>query len=468
MGTWEIGCGLTGIALSLGLMMFFAYRGVSVLLTAPLLAVVALAFDPHSHILAAYTQIFMVAMGNFAMKYFPIFLLGAVFGKLIQDSGAAQVIAERIGRAVGRRHVMVATVLACGLLAYGGVSLFVVAFTVYPLAAALFREADIPKRLLPAALAAGAFTFSLGALPGTVQIHNMIPMPYFHTTAFAAPGLGTIGGALMFAATTAWLNARVRAAHRAGEGYGTMHLHESAAQFVDRPPSFVTAMMPIVTVVALNYALSQYVVPLWDAGYLAEPKYGPTDLSRLVGTWSTIVAMAFGIGVAAALWFRSANRLNQSLTVGSAGALLPTFNTASVVGYGATIASLSAFAIVKDRLLLVSPENPLVSESVAISVLAAITGSASGGMSIALETLGSTYYDLAQLHGVSPELMHRIAAMASGGLATVPHNGAVITLLTVCGLTHRDSYQDIAMVALVVPILATGIVLAMGLTLGCF
>jgi H+/gluconate symporter-like permease len=468
MSTWEIACGLCGIFVSLGLLTYLAYRGVSVLVSAPLLAVVAVMFDSQSHVLAGYTQIFMVAMGGFAIKYFPIFLLGAIFGKLIQDSGSAEVIAAAIVRTVGKRHAVMATVLACGLLSYGGVSLFVVAFAIYPLAAALYRESDIPKRLLPAAIAAGAFTFSLGALPGTVQIHNMIPMPYFDTTAFAAPGLGTIGGVLMFAGAMLWLNGRVRSAHRAGEGYGAGDLDESGARLSGRAPSLARAIAPIVAVTVLNYVLSQHVVPRFNAGYLAETRYGATDLGRLVGTWSAIVAMAAGVALAAALHFRSFATLNRSITLGSAGALLPTFNTASVVGYGATVASLSAFAIVRDRLLLISPDQPLLSESVAISVLAAITGSASGGMSIALETLGNAYHDLALLHGVAPELMHRIASMSSGGLATLPHNGAVITLLTVCGLTHRQSYFDIAVVALAIPILATAVVLAGGMVLGCF
>ncbi|CAN0291959.1 unnamed protein product, partial [Chrysoparadoxa australica] len=178
--------GVVGILVSLGLLMFLAYRGVSVILLAPVLALLACLFQADGvPLLATYTQVFMPAMGDFAARYFPIFLLGAIFGKLMQDSGCARSIALQFRDWLGERHAVLSIVLACGLLEYGGVSAFVVAFSVYPLAAALFRELDIPKRLLGGTLALGAFTFAMTALPGTAQIHNVIPMSYFGTTAFA-------------------------------------------------------------------------------------------------------------------------------------------------------------------------------------------------------------------------------------------------------------------------------------------
>ncbi len=233
-------------------------------------------------------------------------------------------------------------------------------------------------------------------------------------------------------------------------------------------PPFWAAVAPIVAVIVLNYVFSKHLIPHWDVGYLAAAKYGGTNLGRVVGTWSTILALTSAVLLSAAIHFRCFARLNQSLTVGAVASLLPTFNTASVVGYGATIAALSSFAVVKDHVLVLSPTNPALSEFVAISIMGAITGSASGGMSIVLETLGDTYYQLAVAHGVSLELMHRIAAMASSGMSTLPHNGAVITLLTICGLTHRQSYKDIAVVGLVIPVLVTVLILLIGLGLGTF
>jgi len=215
--------GVVGIILSLGLLMYLAYRGINVLLLAPLLALLALSFNVGPQpglILGTYTQYFMVELGKYLAKFFPLFMLGAIFGKLMDDSGSARVIAGKIAAFTGPDRAILAVILACGILTYGGVSLFVVAFAVYPIAKSLFREADIPKRLLPGAIACGSFTFTMTALPGTPAIQNAIPTAYFGTTTFAAPGLGIIGGIIMFAGGLAWLHWRAGSARAAGEGYG--------------------------------------------------------------------------------------------------------------------------------------------------------------------------------------------------------------------------------------------------------
>ena len=205
--------GLAGLFLSLVALMYFAYRGVNVLVLAPLCAIGAVLFQPEIYdsstqgmSLAFYTQVFMGALGKYVIQYFPVFLLGAIFGKLMNDSRAAEVIGETISKKVGSKHAILATVLACGILTYGGVSLFVVAFCVYPISVSLFSQAGIPKRFIPGAIAIGSFTFTMTALPGTPAIQNAIPMPYFGTTTFAAPGLGIIAGLLMFGLGLVWMN----------------------------------------------------------------------------------------------------------------------------------------------------------------------------------------------------------------------------------------------------------------------
>ncbi|MEN8821262.1 MAG: GntP family permease [Abyssibacter sp.] len=446
--------GIAGILLSLVLLMWLAYRGVSVIVLAPVLAMLACVFNGGVPLLGTYTQVFMTAMGGFAVKYFPIFLLGAIFGKLMEDSGCARAIAQTFVRRLGARHGILAIVLACGLLEYGGVSAFVVAFSVYPLAAALFRELDIPKRLIGGTLALGAFTFAMTCLPGTAQIHNLIPMPYFETTAFAAPVLGLLGGLGMMGGGVWWLNRRYRQAEAAGEGYGSGHSNEPA-QFDGPTPGFGVAVLPIVLVIGVNFALVEWLIPTWDTAYLATEDFGNTDIGKLRGLWAMIVALLVANLSVILIHYRSWDRLNGSLKMAANGSLLPTFNTASEVGYGTTIASLSAFVLVKNAVVNVAPGNPLISEMVAINVLAGITGSASGGLSIALAALGDTYNQLAADLNIPRELMHRIASMACGGFDTLPHNGAVITLLTICGLTHRQAYKDIAMVTIGIPFVVT-------------
>ena len=467
---------LAGIVVALLLLIWLAYRGISILLLAPAMALLAVLFSPGTPLLASYTQVFMPALGGFIVLYFPLFLLGAVFGKLMEASGAAQAIARGITRALGLQRAILAVVLACAVLTYGGVSLFVVAFAVFPIADALFRQAALPKRLMPATIALGAFTFTMTALPGTPAIQNAIPMPYFGTTPFAAPGLGLIGAGVMLGLGAAWLMLRAARARAAGEGYGEVgEPTENAPPAPVAPatttvsePSFATAMLPVVLVIAANYAFSAWLIPALDTGYLAQARYGATHIGALGGLWAIIGALCLAIVVLVLVHRQRLQGLKQQLDEGASASVLPLLNTASQVGFGAVIASLAGFELLRTALLGMAPGNPLVSLSVAVNLLAGITGSASGGMSIALQTLGSSYLELARAEGISPELLHRVTAIATGGLDTLPHNGAVVTLLAICKLSHRQSYADIFMVAVLIPLLALVAVVGLGSAFGSF
>lgn len=454
--------GITGIVLSLLLLMTLAYRGINVLVLAPAMSLLAVMMAGDAPLLATYTQVFMVSLGGYLVKYFPLFMLGSIFGKLMNDSGSARAISHFVIARLGQQRSILAIVLSCAILTYGGVSLFVVAFAVYPIAAALFQVSGTPKRFIPGAIALGAFTFTMTALPGTPAIQNAIPMPFFGTTPFAAPVLGTIGGLIMLTGGMWWLNSRARRAIDAGEGYG-QHVEESeATDSAQSMPAFWLAITPIVLVIVGNFAFSKFLIPNWNTSYLGDANYGETELKAVLGIWSIICALVIAILTLIVVHWNRWGNLKESINRGTTDSLLPIFNTASEVGYGTVIASLAAFALVRDFVVNLSPGNPLISEAVAVTTLAGITGSASGGLSIALSTLGETYLQMAEVAGISPELLHRVASMASGAFDTLPHNGAVITLLAITRLTHRDSYLDIFMVAVVVPAVATIAVIVLG------
>lgn len=435
---------VAAIVFSLVVLMGIAYRGFPVIVFAPLCAAMAAGLSG-SAMLPRYTESFMTGAADYVRAFFPLFLLGAVFGKLMEVSGGASAVAGAIVRALGPRRAIPAVVLACAVLTYGGVSLFVVAFAVYPFGAALFRAADVPKRLLPGSIALGAFTLTMDALPGSPQIQNLIPTRYFGTDAYAAPVLGSVGGALILVGGLFWLDRRRSRAADTGEGYGANHLNEPEPRPAAALPHLLLAVLPLLLVLTTNFVLSRtsWSVAAWYAPDRLRREFPALDPQAAAPTWALIVALGSGIAATLALNAgRIRGRLSGSLSAATSGALLAIFNTASEVGYGTVMKGLPGFGVIRGFVLGAS-RHVLVSEAVAVNVLAGITGSASGGLSIALEVMGRPYLEMARAQGVSPESLHRIASMASGGMDTLPHNGAVITLLAITGLTHRQAYTDI-------------------------
>jgi len=483
--------GLLGIVVGLGLLIWLAYRGWSVLLLAPVAALVAAAFG-RQPLLASWTQIFMGSAAGFLAQFFPIFLLGALFGKLMDDCGAVASVAGFITRSLGERRVILAVVLAGALVTYGGVSLFVAFFVIVPMAQSLFRAASIPRRLVPAAVILGTSSFTMSALPGTPSIQNAIPMPFFGTTPFAAPGLGILASAIMLGFGLWWLHRAEKVARRTGEGYGgetlaiTDHLSEDelmreratyAREFDPAEISHghhskeavpaLNAILPLIVVVAVNLVISLLVLPRLDLSFLAEPRWGNTSLSAVAGVWSVVCALAAAIATVILCNWTRLPELRQTMDAGANASVLPALSVASLVGFGAVVASLPAFGVVRDWVLGIEG-GPLVSLAVATNLLAALTGSASGGLTIALDVLGQSYMEIAARTGLDPALMHRVAVIGSGTLDILPHNGAVVSLLAICGMTHRESYFDIVMVGILNSVIALVVVIAIGSAFGSF
>ncbi len=482
--------GLFGILLALVLLIGLAYRGWSILLLAPAAAMVTAAAGGEP-LVAHWTQTFMGGAAGFVAQFFPLFLLGALFGKLMADSGSVTAIADAMTRKLGARRAILAVVLAGAIVTYGGVSLFVAFFVLAPMAHALFKAAGIPVRLMPAAILLGTSTFTMSALPGTPAVQNAIPMPFFATTPFAAPGLGIIASAIMLGFGLWWLSRAEASARRAGEGYvapagmaadvsDDVLVRERATvarefdpaemhhgQRSPDAPSTLVAAAPLAVVILVNLFMTLVVLPRMDTAWLAEARWGGTSLAAVGGVWSVITALLAAIAVLVVLNFRRLPSLRDTMDAGVNASALPLLSVASLVGFGAVVASLPSFAVVRDWVLSIEG-GPLVSLAVATNVLAALTGSASGGLTIALQSLAATYMELAQTLGIDPALMHRVSVIGAGTLDSLPHNGAVVTLLAVCGSTHRDGYMNIVVVGIVGPIIGLAAVIALGSALGSF
>ena len=486
--------GLVGILLGLGLLMILAYRGWSVLLAAPAAALVAAAISGEP-LLAHWTQTFMSGTSRFIAQWFPMFLLGGLFGKLMEDSRSISAIARGLTERLGAHRTMLSVVLASAVVTYGGVSVFVAFFVLVPMAEDMFRTGNLPRRLLPAAIGLGAFTFTMSAMPGTPSVNNAIPMPYFGTTAFAAPGIGLIASAIILIVGMWWLRRAEAAARKAGEGFTPRAKPSGAAdskpavdektrgyattagdfdpveaehgKLADSEPPFFLAVLPLAMVIAVNFLMSLVVLPRLDFSFLAEEAWGGTTFQAVVGIWSVVLALAAGCLTVVIVNWRRLPDVRQTLDAGAIASVLPLLTVSSLVGFGAVVGALPAFATVRDAVVSIRG-GPLVSLTIAMNVLAGLTGTASGGMAIALNALGDHFVTLAREHGINPELMHRITTLSAGTLDALPHNGTVLILLSLAGLTHGESYVDMVMTVIVTCIIALVAVLILGSVFGSF
>ncbi|WP_397571166.1 GntP family permease [Schlesneria sp. T3-172] len=480
--------GLVGILLSLSLLMWLSYRGWTILLVAPAAALLAAAISGEP-LLAHWTLTFMRGASEFLAQWFPMFLLGGLFGKLMDDSGSITSIARFLTEQLGTRRTMLSVVLASAVVTYGGVSVFVAFFVLVPMAKEMFRAANIPRRLMPAAIGLGAFTFTMSALPGSPSINNAIPMPYFGTTTYAAPGLGIIASVVIAAFGLWWLSRAEAIARQAEEGYGDVSqdppiidekLREHATAVGDFDPaefnhgerstfepSFAMAILPLAVVIVVNFLMSQVILPAIDFSYLAKAEWGQTHIGAVAGVWSVVTALATGSLTVILVNVQRLPSLRETLDAGANSSVLPMLTIASLVGFGVVIASLPAFGLVRDAVLSIQG-GPLISLTIAMNALAGLTGTASGGMAIALNALGDTYLKIAEEQGINPGLMHRLTTISAGTLDALPHNGTVLLLLHISGLSHRESYLDMVMTVIVSCVIGLFVVLVLGSVFGSF
>jgi H+/gluconate symporter-like permease len=423
---------LVGIFVGLVLLMFLAYRGHSIIWVAPVCAaVVALLGD--LNILDSYLGDYMKGLSGYLLTWFPAFFLGAVYGKLMDMTGSARSLADALIKLIGSKRAVLAVTLPCMLMTYGGISLFVVVFVIYPMGYAIYRAADLPRTLLPGAIAFGAFGITMTSVPGTPQIQNLIPMEFYGTTPMAAPLMSIAGMIAIGIPGYLYLEWRARKARKEGRGFleDSKFVESTSDRSLLPKWHWLAGLLPIITVILLLNVFKQHIV----------------------------VSLLGGILVCCLMNYKQYKILLPSINEGANGSLGAIMNTSAAVGFGSVVKVVPGFATLTAAMMNM-PGSLLFSEAVAVNVLAGATGSASGGMSIALNALAPQYLAKAMELGISPELLHRIASISSGGLDTLPHNGAVLTLLAVSHCTHKESYGDICVTTCILPV-AVSLVLAL-------
>lgn len=432
---------LLGIILGLVLLVVLAYKGHSIIWVAPFCAILV-ALLGGLDLLQAYLGDYIGGTAGYIVSWFPAFFLGAVYGKIMDLTGSARSLANKLVSLIGSKYAILAVVLPCLLMTYGGISLFVVVFVIYPMGYAIYREADLPRTLIPGAIAFGAFGITMTCLPGTPQIQNIIPTTYYGTTAAAAPGMGLVAAAMIAVPGYIYLEWRARQARKKGLHFVEDPKHTAEVGEIAQQPKWhwLAGLVPLLVVVLMLNVLP---------GLLK--KHGIADWSS---SQSIVVALLGGIVVSCLMNVHQVKALMPAVNQGANGSLTAIMNTACAVGFGSVVKVVPGFALLKTAMLNM-PGSILFSEAVAVNVLAGATGSASGGMSIALEALGPQYLEKAAQLGISPESLHRIASIASGGLDTLPHNGAVLTLLAVSNCKHKESYLDICVTSCIIPVVVS-------------
>jgi len=430
---------LLGLILGLVLLIVLTIRGMNLMVAGPLCAlIVALTsglpifssdIENSPNLLNSY----MSGFASFVQAWFMMFLLGSVFGKLMEDSGSADSVSKWIVGKLGMKHAVLAVVIACAVLTYGGVSLFVVAFSVYPMALSLFKEANLPRRFIPATLAFGSVTFTMTSA-GSPEVQNWIPIKYLGTTPYAAWEVSLVVAVFMALFGYWWLRRMINKALDKGE---TFHEREGDPKQPEKNlPSPLLSLIPLVLVLISSFVLHDY-----------------------FKQYALMIALLIGVLSCWLINHRYIENLGAAINYGTTGALIAIGNTSAVVGFGAVAKVTPAFLIAVEFMTNL-PGNELIGAAVAISVIAGMTGSASGGQAIALPILGPHYIDA----GVEPEQLHRVVAISSGALDSLPHNGYVVTTIrAICGETHKDAYGPMGALTVIVPIL--GVILAIALFL---
>lgn len=439
--SWELFMSLSMLGLMIGLLLLIVLtiRGMNLMVAGPLCALVvaltsgiplfATDIAGQSNLLHSY----MSGFAGFVQAWFLMFLLGSLFGKLMEDSGSADSVSQWIVGKLGMKHAVLAIVFACAILTYGGVSLFVVAFSVYPMALSLFKQANLPRRFIPATLAFGSVTFTMTSA-GSPEVQNWIPIKYLGTSPYAGWEVSIVVAIFMALFGFWWLRRMINKALAKGEHF--VERSDDPETREKELPSPILSLIPLVLVLISSFFLHES-----------------------LKEYALMVALLIGVLSCWALNHKYMHHLGNAINFGTTGALIAIGNTAAVVGFGAVAKATPAFAVAVEFMTNL-PGNELIGAAVAVSAIAGLTGSASGGQAIALPILAPHYIDA----GVDPEQLHRVVAISSGALDSLPHNGYVVTTIrAICGETHKDAYGPMGALTVVVPVL--GVILAIGLFL---
>lgn len=412
-----------GILLGLCAIMVIAYRRINMVAASIVASIIVCIFSQVA-VVGSLTNEWVAGFANFVKNNFLIFAICALFGKVIEDTGCAAVLSRFVYKLLGEKYAVYGCILACTIIIYGGVNSFVAVFTVYPIFLSVFRQANLPRRLLPGTIYAPLATYVSTMLPGSIALPNLIAQQYLGTSLTAAPVVAVVCAVITIGLQIAYLEYEFRKARAKGEGFV---MSGDELKELDTSNHDQNKINPI-------FSFLPFIVAI-----------GTLNIFKL----HAIVAVTLGIITALLLYWKNVENKLIMLNKGVESASGALINTAAAVAFGAVVqatAGFGGFVGLMDRI----PGSPLISFGLATQLLCGISGSATGGLAIALETLGPRYLAM----GINPDILHRVAAISSVGLDTLPHCGLVVTVLTYCKMTHKESYKPIFVVSVIITLIA--------------
>lgn len=419
-----------GIILAFGVLILAAYKKISMFLAAVLAAAIVALFSglPVAASLVGAEGPFLIGMKDFVGSWLVIFSMGALLGALYDKSGATWRISSALINRAGVKWTLLIYVLVGGLLVYGGIQVTVMIFVLLPFAKVLFPKAGIPWYLFPGITGLAIATFAMGQMPGSLQMQNIIPSQILDTPLTAAPVEGVLATLFMIVFGVGYLYWQVEKGRNdpqaAIECYHVQGDVLDEKELEQRAPNFVISLLPmVIAFVLIN-------------GFKVELLYGLG-----VGCLLSILLFYKALGGASGIFGVISDGFNNGI--------FPCVIIAAVVGVGKVISATDVFAMIQENIIDL-PLPGLLKIAVITTIIAGITGSASGGLTIALELFGETFISW----GYTPEIIHRVASIACGGLDTLPWNGTVVMLFALSGVSYSKGYKHVAVETVILPLLS--------------
>ncbi|MEG2214338.1 MAG: hypothetical protein RRY09_01880 [Oscillospiraceae bacterium] len=419
-----------GVLIAFAVMIVLVYRKVPLAL-AGVIAGVVMCLLSGLDVLGTMKGDFMMAAANFVKSWFLLFLLCAIYAAAMDASGAAYSLGKWLAKLLGAKYALWGVSLAAFVLTYGGISCFVIVFAMYPIALVMFKEADISRNLIPAAIGAGAF-LAPNVMIGSPAICNIIPTEALGTTPMAAPMVSIICSIVLYVSANIYVILRNKSNHKRGIGFVPTEkiiktMEESESRQTVHP---LLASLPLFVII----------------------------LTLNVLKFDVLIAVVCGIVAAYALfWKRIDDKLGTFIT-GTQTGINSVMTVAPAVGLGSVVKATAIYGRMIDLVTNMSG-SPLISWAIASAALSCITSSGSGAEAILNATLAPTYLSM----GMNPEILHRITTTAILGTGNTPWNGTMCVTMAACDLTHKEAYLDILGVTLIPTILATIVSVGLGI-----